>query len=656
MFSKILIANRGEIAVRIARTCRTLGIETVAVYSDADRRALHVLEADRAVHIGGAALAESYLNIDAIIEAARSTGAEAIHPGYGLLSENPAFAAACEEAGIVFIGPPAEVIRIMGDKAEARRLAEANGVPVVPGYNGEDQSNSALLARAKEIGFPIMIKAVAGGGGRGMRLVEDAKRFIEALEAARRESQNAFGDDRLLLERAIVGGRHVEVQILADAYGAVIHLGERDCSVQRRHQKVIEESPSPAVDAELRERMGAAAVRLASGAKYVNAGTVEFLLAQDGSFYFLEMNTRLQVEHGVTELVTGLDIVAQQLAIASGQRLRLNQGDLTFRGHAIECRVYAEDPSTGYLPSPGTISRFEVPEGEGIRNDVGTYAGDTISTYYDPMLAKVLTWGSDRNQAVYRMAQALGRYRIEGVKTNLSLLRAIIAHPVFRSGRATTRFLESELSPERLIPVVPREPLLAAFGALVVGLGAKEDPWQQSGPRRPGGIARADFEFDGAVYTIEGRRVVGSVREWTVALTNGERRVRFEPAGHDLILMEVDGETRSLRVHRSEGGIEVFWAGRSYLFRWSFGEEHHGLLGSPLQKGLTAPMPGLVLKVLVRPGQKVRAHQTLVVLEAMKMEHAIEAPYDGVVTKVHCVEGGRVAEGVVLVELLQEAP
>jgi 3-methylcrotonyl-CoA carboxylase alpha subunit len=654
MLRRILIANRGEIAVRIMRTCRDLGIETVAVYSDADRRALHVLEARSAVYIGASPPSESYLRVDTIVRAALDSGADALHPGYGLLSENPALAEACAEAGIVFIGPPAQAIRVMGDKSAARDLAESVGVPTVPGYHGEEQSLEVLQAEAEKIGYPLMVKAAFGGGGRGMRLVEAPEDLEDALEGGRREAERAFGDGRLLLERAIKGARHVEVQVLGDSAGNVVHLGERDCSVQRRHQKVIEETPSPAVDASLRERMGEAAVRLAKGVDYQSAGTVEFLLGEDGEFYFLEMNTRLQVEHGVTELVTGLDIVALQLAIAAGEALPFGQDGVRFSGHAIECRVYAEDPLKQYLPSPGRITALELPGSEGVRNDIGTYAGDEVSTYYDPLLAKVLTWGKDRAEALHRMESALATYRVEGVHTNLPLLRAVISHPEFRAGEATSEFLESRLSPEAVALAPAEEPLLSAFGALTLGLGETADPWLAAGPRRSGGHMQAALLYEGIAHVIEGQRVAGSADEWLVTIQGRERRVRFSRAAPDRVLAEIDGRTGAAEVRRTPAVIEVTSSNRRYRFEWASGERHHHAADARRDHGLTSPMPGLVLKVLVRPGEKVRAHQTLIVLEAMKMEHNIEAPYDGTVKTVNCAEGGRVAEGAVLIEIEQD--
>ena len=654
MFSRVLIANRGEIAVRIMRTCRDLGIETVAVYSDADRRALHVLEAESAVYIGASPPGESYLRIDSIVQAAVDSGAEALHPGYGLLSENPALAEACAEAGIVFIGPPSQAMRMMGDKSAARDFADSIGMPTIPGYHDEGQDIALLQAEAEKIGYPLMVKAAMGGGGRGMRLVESPKDLENAVESGQREAERAFGNGRLLLERAVQDARHIEVQVLADSFGNTTHLGERDCSIQRRHQKVVEETPSPAVNEKLRERLGEAAVRLGKAVSYQSAGTVEFA---EGDFYFLEMNTRLQVEHGVTELVTGLDIVALQLAVAAGEALPFAQNDVRFSGHAIECRVYAEDPFKHYLPSPGRITAFETPTGEGMRNDIGTYAGDEISTYYDPLLGKLLTWGQDRAQALRRMDRALTAYRVEGVHTNLPLLRAIIAHPVFRSGEATTEFLDLHLSAEALALAASEAAIISAFGALALGMdvGSSADPWLISGPHRAGGRMVLALRSDASPQVIEGQRVAGSAGEWRVSVQGREKRVRFSLVPPNHVIAEADGRAWPAEITRTASGVTVTTSGKTYTFEWAAGERHAAHAESHRQRGLTAPMPGLVLKVLVRAGEKVRAHQTLIVLEAMKMEHNIEAPYDGTVKKVNCAEGGRVAEGAVLIELEQDA-
>jgi 3-methylcrotonyl-CoA carboxylase alpha subunit len=489
-----------------------------------------------------------------------------------------------------------------------------------------------------------------------MRIVESPDELAAALESGRREADRAFGNGRLLLERAIEGARHVEVQVLADSFGHIVHLGERDCSVQRRHQKVIEETPSPAVDENLRDRMGEAAIRIAKAVGYESAGTVELLLGEDGEFYFLEMNTRLQVEHGVTELVTGLDLVALQLAIAAGEPLPFDQNGVTFSGHAVECRVYAEDPLKGYLPSPGRITRFHLPTGDGIRNDAGTYEGDEISTYYDPLIGKVLAWGSDRPEAIRRMERALAEYRVDGVHTNLALLRAVSGHPQFRAGNATTDFLESRLSPEALVSAAAEEALISACGALVLGVGARDDPWSAMGPQRAGGHLYITLLHEGTSQAVEAQRIAGTAEEWFTRVSGRERRVRFTSAGPQGVLSETDDGAWAARVGRTSSALEVTMAsGRTYPFQWSAGEHHAKATESHRKGGLSAPMPGLVLKVLVRPGDKVRAHQTLIVLEAMKMEHNIEAPYAGTVKSVNCAEGGRVAEGVVLIELEPEA-
>jgi acetyl-CoA carboxylase biotin carboxylase subunit len=442
---KLLVANRGEIAARVIRACRELGIATVAVFSDADREALHVLMADEAYPIGPAPALESYLVIERVLEAARKAGADAVHPGYGFLSENPAFAEACGAAGLTFVGPPAAAIRAMGSKTAARRIARETGVPMVPGTLDAVAGDEAARVTAREIGYPVMLKAAMGGGGKGMRLVRREEELAEALRAARAEAGAAFGDTAVYLERALAEPRHVEIQVLADAHGHVIHLGERECSIQRRHQKLVEECPSPVVDAAMRERMGEAACRMVRAAGYVNAGTVEFLVDADRNFYFLEMNTRLQVEHPVTEMVTGLDLVAAQLRIAAGEPLALRQADVAWRGWAIECRINAEDPFAGWLPSPGTITGLRAASGPWVREDSGAYEGYTVPRYYDTLISKLIVWGADRDAACERMARALGEYKIAGVRTTIPVLQRIIAHPDFRAGRLSTVFLDRVL-------------------------------------------------------------------------------------------------------------------------------------------------------------------------------------------------------------------
>ena len=442
---KVLIANRGEIAVRVIRGCREQSIATVAVFSEADREALHVQMADEAHPIGPAPAAESYLVIDRLIEAARASGADAVHPGYGFLAENARFADACAGAGLTFIGPPAAAIRSMGDKTAARKIAREMGVPMVPGTLEPLTDGAAARSAAREIGFPVMIKAAMGGGGKGMRLVTREADLGDALRMARSEAGAAFGDAAVYLERAVVEPRHVEIQVLGDAHGQVVHLGERECSIQRRHQKLVEESPSPIVDEPMRRRMGDAACRIAKAAAYVNAGTVEFLVDRDRNFYFLEMNTRLQVEHPVTEMVTGIDLVREQLRIAAGEPLGYRQDDVTWRGAAIECRINAEDPFAGWLPSPGTITGLRAASGPWVRDDSGAYEGYTVPRWYDTLLSKLIVWGADRAAAVERMTRALAEYRVVGVRTTIPVLQRIVAHPDFRAGRLSTAFLERVL-------------------------------------------------------------------------------------------------------------------------------------------------------------------------------------------------------------------
>jgi 3-methylcrotonyl-CoA carboxylase alpha subunit len=496
LFRKVLIANRGEIAVRVARTCRVLGIPTVAVYSDADEGALHVREADVAVRIGPAEALRSYLDRDALLRAARETGADAVHPGYGFLSQSGDFADAVAAAGLKFIGPPGPVHRRMGDKQASRRLMAAAGVPVLPGYDGEDQKDATLLAEAERIGFPLMVKPSRGGGGKGMRTVERREALPAALESARREARAAFGDDVLLLERYLERPRHVEVQVLADGAGTVLHVGERECSIQRRHQKVVEETPSPALDEGQRAALCAAGVQAARAASYENAGTVEFLLDARGSFYFLEMNTRLQVEHPVTEACTGLDLVRLQIEIAAGGPLRLRQDDVRPRGHAIECRLYAEDPRAGDLPSPGRVLHLVFPEGPGIRVDAGIAAGSEVTVHYDPLLAKIVTFGRDRVEATERMAAALRGTVVFGVMTNRARLQAIVRHPAFVAGRLHTGFLDEHFrGPEPAEALPPDEAFAAAAAVLhaarrppspAAASRIAPDPWTRLGSWRLG--------------------------------------------------------------------------------------------------------------------------------------------------------------------------
>ena len=637
MFRRILIANRGEIACRVIDTCRRLGVETVAVYSDADRDARHVAMADRAVHIGGAAPADSYLRGERIIAAARETGAEAVHPGYGFLSENPGFAEAVEAAGLVWIGPPASAIRAMGLKDAAKRLMEEAGVPVVPGWHGENQDPEHLAGAAEAIGFPVLIKAVAGGGGKGMRRVERAGGFAAALASAQAEARGAFGDDRVLIEKYVDQPRHIEVQVFGDGTRAV-HLYERDCSLQRRHQKVIEEAPAPGMTAEVRAAMGAAAVRAAEAIGYRGAGTVEFIV--DGSrglrtdgFWFMEMNTRLQVEHPVTEAVTGIDLVEWQLRVASGEPLPLGQDDIPLRGHAFEARLYAEDPEAGFLPATGRLAHLVFPPG--IRAETGVRTGDTISPFYDPMIAKIVVHGPTRAAALTRLARALEQTEVAGTVTNLAFLARLARHQGFARGEVDTGLIGREQD----ALTAPEEPsaavlVLAALAAAGVGDGGALEGFALWTPLR---------------QTV----TVGEVS--AVVVPEGAGRFRVEIAGARHLAertpdgWRVDGAKAPGRAVRLPGRVAVF-AGRA----WEFA------LPDPLDRGaaagaggdvVLAPMPGLVKAVHAVTGASVTAGDPLAVLEAMKMEHTLVAPRDGVVAEVLAEAGAQVEAGAALVRL-----
>jgi 3-methylcrotonyl-CoA carboxylase alpha subunit len=673
MFSSVLVANRGEIAVRVIAACQEMGIRATAVYSEADRDAMHVRAADAALCIGPAPARESYLNIAAILDAAKRSGAEAIHPGYGFLSENADFAQACADAGVVFIGPPPDAIRLMGSKTAAKRAVEAAGVPTVPGYNGEHQDVKTIQREAGHIGYPVLIKATAGGGGKGMRTVQTREELPEALAAAKREALAAFGDDSVFLEKLVAAPRHVEFQVLADRYGQCVHLGERDCSIQRRHQKVVEESPSPALTPALRAEMGEAAVRAAQAAGYLNAGTVEFLLDRDGRYYFLEMNTRLQVEHPVTELVTGLDLVRLQLAIAAGERLPIAQDAIAPRGHAVEVRVYAEDPANGYLPSTGRVLAFAPPRAPGVRVDAGIAAGDDVTMYYDPMLAKLIVYGPDRPAAVERLAWALDHFVVLGVATNIPLLRTIAAEPDFRAGNVSTAYLETHDLDAAMHPGQP--PALVLVAAALWEAQAIQSAASQNGPFNPwtsraSASASAERRFryhvgcaeptvrltpsldsagpgtpgpsyavfvDDAPYPADGACVTASVRDdGQVTVAAGDCRLSCYLArrGHE-VLVSWHGMAFTLAKPRP---LDVDTAA-------------HGQADAAGRQTLTAPMAGTIVKVNVKAGDTVAARQTLVVLGAMKMEHAIVAPYAGRVMGVTHAAGDVVPGGEPLVEL-----
>ncbi|MEL6167962.1 MAG: biotin carboxylase N-terminal domain-containing protein [Pseudomonadota bacterium] len=641
MFSRILIANRGEIACRIIATCHRLGIGTVAVFSDADRDARHVKLADRAVWIGGSAPAASYLDGARIIAAAVETGAEAIHPGYGFLSENPDFVDAVAAAGLTFIGPSAAAIRAMGLKDAAKRAMEAAGVPVVPGYHGEDQEPGRLEVEADRIGYPVLIKAVAGGGGKGMRRVDDPERFMDALEAAKAEALGAFGSDAVLIEKFVTKPRHVEVQIFGDGTRAV-HLFERDCSCQRRHQKVLEEAPAPAMTDAVREAMGAAAIRAATAIGYAGAGTVEFIA--DGSdglhpdkFWFMEMNTRLQVEHPVTEAITGVDLVEWQLRVAAGQGLPPEADDLRIAGHAVEVRLYAEDVPAGFLPATGQIDHLAFPLD--IRTDTGVAAGDRITPHYDPMIAKLIAHGSSRSEAFARLARALDRTEIAGLTTNHGFLRKLVGHPRLRSGDVDTALITD--NPELAQAPVPcsRSRALAALGVL--------------GLDRPAGALNGFAIWDPLSWEARFSWDNQPVEARVTVLGPARFEVSVSDHAHEVVAQEgnwwIDGVSVPARILRRPGHVSVFW-----------GNGYHFQIPDPLSKtdndgpvgdAVLAPMPGLVRRIHVRPGDAVEGGDALAILEAMKMEHTLVAPRSGVVAEVLAEPGAQVDAGAALVRL-----
>jgi 3-methylcrotonyl-CoA carboxylase alpha subunit len=651
--SPVLVANRGEIAIRVMRTCRRLGVRTVAVFSDADARSPHVLQAEEAVHIGASPASDSYLNQARVLDAARSSGARAIHPGYGFLSENADFAQAVLDAGLVWIGPPPEAMRALGDKARAKALAERHAVPVLVGYHGQDQARPTLQAHAERVGYPLMIKASAGGGGRGMRVVSSPEEFVIALEAAQREAYASFGDDRVLLERYLARPRHVEVQIVGDAYGSLIHLGERECSVQRRHQKLIEETPSPAVDPALRERMGEAALKLARASGYRNAGTVEFLLDAAGTFAFLEVNARLQVEHPVTEAVTGLDLVELQLRVAAGEPLGFAQRDVRFEGHAIEARVVAEDALAGFLPSSGTVEVFDYPDS--VRVDTWVRDDTTISPFYDSLLAKVVAHATDRAEAIRRLSEALRGMRVEGVRHNVDLLLETVEAPAFQVGDLDTAFVEEHRLVDELATVPA--PVLAAVAALdQLAPRNVDDPWQSRTGWRQARLAQP------TVWARAGREHAAHVS----AVAGG-----LASRGRSDVLVDVDGQFLHVRGALPSGRVVVDgegvtiggdaelrvveWHGRSYRLerrRPLRVEDAARDRGAGGESGvLTAPMPGRIAKLSVRTGDQVSQNQPLLVLEAMKMEHVVEAPHAGSVAELHVREGDQVSAGALLLTL-----
>jgi 3-methylcrotonyl-CoA carboxylase alpha subunit len=645
MFRSLLIANRGEIARRVIRTARKLGLRTIAVMTEADRSWPHWREADEAIAIGEGPAAQSYLSIEKILWAARKAGAEAIHPGYGFLSENAAFAEACEKAGLIFVGPPAQAIRAMGSKAEAKRIMAHAGVPVVPGYAGDRQDADFLRQKAYELGYPVLIKAVAGGGGRGMRRIDRALDFDAGLASARREALSAFGDERVILERYVETPRHIEVQIFADAHGEAVHLFERDCSVQRRHQKVLEEAPAPGLDPELRAHIGAIAVRAALAVGYRGAGTVEFVadssrgLTPDGIF-FIEMNTRLQVEHPVTEAVTGLDLVEWQLRIAAGERLPLRQAEISLSGHAIEARLYAEDPNAGFQPSTGRLWAASFPSSEGVRVDAGVEEGSIVSPFYDAMLAKIIVAGADRDAALALLRKALEDVRVAGPKTNVAFLSAIAAHPAFSAGGVDTGFIDREL--ERLVgeplPPVVAAPAIAAWLSRDAARHAAfaPGPWSRTDGFRPGGLASPS-----SIEIVLDDRPATAVIDWSA----GSPRV-----------VSIDGED----VAGPQG--EIVWAGEgAYLL--AEGRSLYVAFPDPLARDLAAslsggevlvPMHGRIVEVAAGPGGRVEKGDPLFTLEAMKMEHTIVAPIAGTIAEVRILPGAQAERGAIAVLISED--
>ncbi|HEV2630615.1 MAG TPA: acetyl-CoA carboxylase biotin carboxylase subunit [Pseudolabrys sp.] len=635
MFSSVLIANRGEIAVRVIRTARRLGLRTIAVYSDADARALHVRMADEAHAIGASPAAQSYLSIETIVAVAKATGAECIHPGYGFLSENAAFAEACRDAGIVFVGPPPAAIRAMGLKDRAKALMEKAGVPVVPGYHGDKQDAAFLKRKAYEIGYPVLIKAVAGGGGKGMRKVERHAEFDAALEAAQREASGAFGDAQVLIEKYVTAPRHIELQVFADAHGNAIHLNERDCSLQRRHQKVIEEAPAPGMSADLRAKMGAAAVAAAKAVGYVGAGTVEFIAdgaggLKDDGFWFMEMNTRLQVEHPVTEAVTGLDLVEWQFRIAAGEKLPLKQDQVRLDGHAVEARLYAEDPERGFLPSTGRLVALSFPQCEGLRIDSGVEAGDTVTPFYDPMIAKVIAHGATRDAALDILAEALEQTVVAGPRSNAGFLAALARADGFRQSDFDTGFIERNMD---ALGAVPQGLDRAAAAAGARALVAHEQMRNAGDGGSPWDVADG-FQLSGA------RRLALPV------IADGEAVVAEVDYGADGVQVSVEGEAPAsdAAVIAAPEAIYVLRNGRqTKVTLRDLALDQAGDAGSG--GVVRAPMHGKVLAILVEPGAQVARGQRVAIIEAMKMEHTLTAPIDGTVGEIAVAKDAQVAEG-----------
>ena len=657
MFNKILIANRGEIACRVIKTCKQMGIRTVAVFSSADAQAQHVKQADEAYLIGGPRPLDSYLKGDVILDVAKKSGAQAVHPGYGFLSENAGFAAACEKAGIAFIGPTPEAIEKMGSKSRAKALMQAANVPVVPGYHGDNQDAAFLAGESKKVGYPQLIKAVAGGGGKGMRLVENAEDFSVQLEAARREARNAFGNDDVLIERYVLGPHHIEFQVFGDTHGNVVHLFERECSIQRRHQKVLEETPSPFIDStadDMREKMGEAAVAAARAIAYRGAGTIEFIVGEDRQFFFMEMNTRLQVEHPITEMITGEDLVEWQLRVAAGEPLPLKQTEIITGGHAIEVRICAENPANDFLPETGRMQLFATPTiaaDDDVRLDTGVVSGDEISVYYDPMIAKLITWGEDRAEATRRMQHAISQTDVVGVKTNLGFLQQLVKHPAFLAGKTDTSFIPTHretLFPDELH--LPDRALIAASLDLLASeaCACGNDVWDRKDGWWLNRGAHRTLEFhtlnDEEIVTVD-IETVGVTRH--LRISEREYAITDTRSSGQIISFCANGHAEMARVLAHSNTISILFSDARHTLR---------LVDPFLFQGdadandgrLTAMMPGRVVKVMAKVGDSVKKGQALIIMEAMKMEHTIVSPRDGVVERVTFKENDLVPADAVL--------
>jgi len=660
MFKKLLIANRGEIACRVATTARRLGIKTVAVYSEADAMARHVAMCDESVALHGATAADTYLNISRIIAAAKATGAEAIHPGYGFLSENELFAQACAQENIVFIGPPASAIRAMGSKSAAKTLMEKAGVPLVPGYHGENQEATFLHQQADRIGYPVLLKASAGGGGKGMRIVERSDDFTAALASCQREAKASFGDERVLIEKYLTRPRHIEIQVFADTLGNYVSLFERDCSVQRRHQKVVEEAPAPGMSVERREAMGKAAVEAARAVGYVGAGTVEFIANQDGSFYFMEMNTRLQVEHPVTEMITGIDLVEWQCRVAYGEQLPKLQHELTLRGHAIEARIYAENPEKGFLPSIGKLIHLHTPTAAEftrdatVRIDAGVIEGDEITAHYDPMIAKLIVWGDDRSQALARMSAALTEFEVVGPSTNIAFLGRLITSQPFSNADLDTGLIERHY--DELFPAAPTPSLsVLCLAAVMLTLDERTssvDPWSQPTAWRMNSHLSRELSFSDASGE---HALTMSYAHDNLVFRSGDAEcmVRDSHRNGTQLSITVSGKKISAHVVRVDELFHVFYEGHHWQLLWRDPIAHAGEQESEAGR-LTAPMPGKIVSLLVAAGIVVDKGTPLLIMEAMKMEHTISAPSKGSVTELLYAVGDQVAEGAQLLTFIHQ--